>query len=91
MYKKINDEMIPIEYVPHEHVAELDYEPSFWFNNHRYMIDEFVRTHNNPWCSFYVPEYIHAVQMDGSPESYENPLYLELIEDSAVNIYIREE
>lgn len=91
MYQKINDEPIPIECVPHEHITELDYEPSFWFENHRYMISDFLRTHDNPWCVFDVPEYIHAILMDGSARSYENPFYLQLIGDSHVNIYMRKD
>ena len=88
VFKKLNDEPVEIEEVEDEHEAENDFKPSFWFNNRRYFIENFVRVHNNPWMGSVeeYPEYIHAVES----ENYFSPLYIELIGDSAVNVY-REE
>ena len=81
---KQNDEPIPIEEVEDEHYEELDFEPSFWWNNHRYYLKDFIKYHNNPWVSdFGIPDYIHAVEAD----NYYHSLYIELIGDEYVNIY----
>lgn len=86
-YKKINDEPIEIEHVEDEHDEERDFVPSFWLAaagyNRRYYIDDFMRTHNNPWIYDEYPEHIHGVQTD----EYYRPLYIELISDVAVNVY----
>ena len=80
---KLNDEPIEIEYVEDEHQEERDFTPSFWFNNRRYYLDDFMRTHNNPWIADTYPENIHGYESD----EYYNPLYIELIGDEAVNVY----
>ena len=75
---------IPIEYVEDEHDPEKDFSPSFWWNNHRYYCENFIRCHNNPWigpCDF--PEYIHAYEAD----NYCHPLFLELIDNESINVY----
>jgi len=83
-FVKLNDEPIEIEYVPDEHEEENDFKPSFWFNNRRYFLENFVRTHNNPWIGDAgFPEEIHAYEAD----TYWRPLFIELIDDSAVNVY----
>lgn len=82
-YIKINDEPIEIEYIEDEHDEERDYEASFWVNNRRYYLSDFLRTHNNPWVGGDFPEYIHGVET----EEYYNPIYIELIGDEAVNVY----
>lgn len=87
-FKKISREPIPVELVEDEHEAENDFKPSFWFNNRRYFLENFIRTHNTPWLGAFekFPEYIHAVEA----ESYFHPLYIELIGDVAVNVYEEE-
>lgn len=82
-WEKLNKEPIRIETVPDEHDESLDFEPSFWWNNRRYHLKNFIRTHNNPWVGGQWPEFIHAYEA----EEYHNPLYIELIGDDAVNIY----
>ena len=82
-YKKLNDEPIEIESVEDEHEEKNDFEPSFWWRNRRYFLKDFTRTHNNPWCSGNFPEHIHGMES----ENYYCPLYIELIGDSAVNVY----
>ena len=87
-YKKLNDEPIEIEYVEDEHDEALDFQPSFWYWNRRYYLDNFVRVHNNPWMIFggaldEYPENIHAVEID----EYHNPLYIEVVGGDAVNVY----
>ena len=46
---KQNKEPVPIECVPDEHEEARDFLPSFWWNNRRYFIQDFIRCHNNPW------------------------------------------
>lgn len=84
-YKRLNDEPLEIEYVEDEHQEENDFKPSFWFNNKRYFIDDFTRTHDNPWVGGDWPEFIHAFES----EEYYHPLYIELIGDCVVNVYER--
>lgn len=82
-YIKINEEPVEIEYVEDEHNEERDFEPSFWINNRRYFIADFIRTHNNPWVGGEWPDYIHGFEA----EEYYHPIYIELIGDYAVNVY----
>jgi len=84
-YVKQNEEPIEIEYVEDEHDEEKDYEPSFWWNNKRYFLEDFGRTHDNLWTPFdEIPDYIHAYEMN----EYYNPLFIELVGgDQAVNVY----
>lgn len=82
-YKKLNVEPIAIEYVEDEHEEEKDFQPSFWWDNKRYYLEGFIRTHNNPWCSGEFPKYIHGYESD----SYFHPLFIEIVGDEAVNVY----
>ena len=83
-YVKLNDEPIEIEYVADEHEEENDLKPSFWFNNKRNFLENFIRTHNNPWVGGEWPEYIHGYESD----VYYKPLFTELVGgDQAVNVY----
>ena len=87
-FVKINEEPIEIEYVEDEHEESRDFDPSFWYYNKRYYLDDFIRVHDNPWMTFgglldEWPEYIHGVEAD----EYYHPLYIELIGDEAVNVY----
>ena len=68
---KQNSEPVPIECVEDEHEESRDFQPSFWWNNRRYFIQDFIRCHNNPWigCAEY-PEHIPAYEAD----QYVNPL-----------------
>ena len=86
-YTRQNIDPIEIEYVEDEHDETRDFQPSFWYDNHRFYLDNFIRTHNNPWMSGDFPEYIHGVEAD----EYYNPLFIELISDVAVNVYREEE
>ena len=82
-YIKLNDEPIEIEFVEDEHDGARDFTPSFWWNNRRYYLDDFTRTHNNPWIGGEWPENIHAFESN----EYYSPLYIELVGDEAVNVY----
>ncbi len=82
-YFKVNDEPIPIEYVPDEHEAENDFKASFWFYNKRYFLENFIRAHNNPWITDNFPEHIHGMEA----ENYFHPVFIELISDEYVNVY----
>lgn len=83
-FRKLNDEPIEIEYVEDEHEESRDFQPSFWFENSRHFLDDYVRVHNNPWIGGEWPEFIHG--MEGSV--YFRTLFIELVDgDSAVNVY----
>ena len=83
-YVKLNEEPIEIEYVEDEHDEERDFQPSFWFENRRYFLNDFMRTHNNPWIGDNYPDYIHGYEAD----EYYHPLFIELVGgDVAVNVY----
>ena len=72
---KQNSEPVPIECVEDEHEESRDFQPSFWWNNRRYFLDNFTRCHNNPWLGYTeYPEHIHAFESD----NYHDPLFLEL-------------
>ena len=71
-YVKMNDQPVPIERVEDEHEACNDYEPSFWWNNHRNFLFNFTSARGNPWTGV----------MDV------HPLLLEFVDgNTAVNIY----
>ena len=84
---KQNDEPVEIECVEDEHEEARDFQPSFWWNNRRYYLDDFIRCHNNPWVGGEFPEHIHGYEAD----NYWNPLFIELIGDEFVNIYEEQE
>lgn len=82
-FVRMNDGPVEIESVIDEHDENMDYEPSFWWNNRRYYLTNFIRCHNNPWIYDDFPPYIHAYESD----NYYSPLYIELLDDSSINIY----
>ena len=75
-WEKLNNKPLPIEYLPDEHDDAKDFEPSFWWNNRRYYVCEFIRCHNNPWmgCSEF-PKFIHGMEAD----EYIRPLFIQLV------------
>jgi hypothetical protein len=87
MYKfdRLNVEMIPIEQIEDEHDSNKDFHESFWWNNRRYYIEDFMRVHNNIWFpqGEEYPDYIHGIETD----NYYNPIFIELIDDEYVNVY----
>ena len=90
-FVKLNDEPIEIEYVEDEHDESRDFQPSFWWWNRRYYLDDFIRIHNNLWVSPVYdeyPEYIHAYESD----NYHNPLYVEIVDGGDyINVYEEKE
>ena len=85
-FKRVNPSPIEVESVIDEHDENRDFELSFWFNNRRYYMNDFIRVHNNPWIYDDYPEYIHGYES----ENYYNPLYIELLEDNEhINVYER--
>ena len=84
-FVKINEEPIPIEYVEDEHEESRDFEPSFWWWNRRYYLDDFIRMHNNPWIGngSEFPDYIHGMESD----QYFHPVFIELVDGEYVNVY----
>ena len=88
-YEKVNAE--PLEIVTTGYTYAGFNEPergtceAFWFDGRYYNLDEFARTHNNPWMGGDYPDYIHGVEI----ENYYNPIYIEVIEayDPCVNVY----
>ena len=83
-YTKQNEDWIEIEYVEDEHDEERDFQPSFWWNNRRYYLDDFLRCHNNPWVSDNFPEYIHGYEVN----EYYRPLFIEIADSGdCLNVY----
>lgn len=83
-YVKQNEDWIEIEYVEDEHDEERDFQPSFWWNNRRYYLDDFLRCHNNPWVSDNFPEYIHGYEAN----EYYHPLFIEIADSGdCLNVY----
>ena len=83
-FKRVNPSPIEVESVIDEHDENRDFELSFWFNNRRYYMNDFIRVHNNPWIYDDYPEYIHGYES----ENYYKPLYIELLEDNEhINVY----
>lgn len=86
MYKMVSD-WIEIEHVEDEHEESNDFKASFWYNNHRYFMEDFLKAHDNAWGSIPdAPEYIHAYESN----EYYNPLFIELSESGdAVRVYMK--
>lgn len=85
-YVRLNDHPIAIEYVADEHDPDRDFTPSFWYGNERHYLDDFVRTHDNPWVGgdWGWPDHIHGYEAD----NYYNPLFIEVVDGGdAVNVY----
>lgn len=85
-YVKVNDDWIEIEYVEDEHDEEKDFVPSFWWDNKRYYLDNFVRVHNNPYMGGIndAPDYIHGYEAD----NYWCPIFIEIADSGdCVNVY----
>lgn len=76
-FRKLNVEPIDIVY-------DLDGRAYFEWDKRNYHLDNFIRTHHNPWIGGNFPEYIHGYEAD----NYYNPLFIELISDEAVNVYM---
>lgn len=84
-YIKVNKEPIEITYHPDED-DRYNYEPSFVLNGMRYWLKDFIRTKNSPWVQQdYFPEYIDAFQGN----EYHFPLFLHLIDDCQLDVYIQ--
>lgn len=81
-WQKLNADPIPIEMVEDEHEEALDFEPSFWFDNRRYYLKDFACT-KNPWVGGEWPDFIHGYEM----ETYYSPLFIEVLDSEAVNVY----
>ena len=62
----------------------------FIFKKVRYYLDDFIRTHNNPWLADIYPDNIIAVNTSNY-NSYCDPLFIEIIDtfDILVNVYER--
>lgn len=86
-FVKQNSEPILIEHVIDEHDENKDFYPSFCFNNRRYYLEDFISV-NTPFVGLYydIPDYIHGVES----ENYINPLFVEILSDEFINIYIEE-
>lgn len=83
-FARLNEEPIAIERVEDEHEAARDYTPSFWWWNRRYYLEDFTHVHNNPFMGVSeYPEYIHMIEA----EKYVRPLLIELVGNTAVNVY----
>lgn len=78
-YTKLNQDPIAIDY-------NVDGQPIFNFNDTEYNLDDFVRTHDNPWAYDDFPEHIHGYYAN----DYYNPVYVGLSDDGdTVDVYSR--
>ena len=91
---KQNDEPISIEWVQREEDSCRLYEdlvPSFWFENERHYLDEYIRCHDNAWVSSSkFPEFIHGF------DCFDYGIYIkfvEIVDDDHINVWrnVREE
>lgn len=57
---------------------EYSQEPSFWWNKSRHFMSDFNKCNFSHW-----PGYIHAFEA----ESYNQPLYIEIIDGETINIW----
>ena len=78
-YKKLNEEPVEIEY---GYTSEDEF--FFLWDGIKYNLSDFIRTHNNPWVADNFPDYIHGFEQG----NYYNPIFIELVGDEAVNIYM---
>lgn len=75
---------VPVEYVEDEHDESRDFQPSFWYWNRRYYLEDFVRVHGNPWIYDDYPEEVQGMEAD----EYYHPLFIGYDEAlEAVTIY----
>lgn len=85
-FVKLNEEPIALNFI---YVDENDDSVDeskivFEFEGVEFDLEEFVKVRNNPWLTTEeYPDYIHAIHMS----SYGRPLYLELVDEEAVNLY----
>ena len=90
---KQNEEPIEIEYMPdpdRENDLFCDYVPMFEFEGEYHRLDNYVRTHDNPWCpggNDIYPSYIHAYDCFDYTRYVK---YVEVVDDDHINVY-REE
>lgn len=77
-FVKLNDEPIEIEYGDNDNYV-------FTFDGQTYDLNDFIRTHDNAWAKYDVPDYIHGVYA----YDYSNPIWIELVDnrDDYVNVY----
>lgn len=90
-YKRISD-WLEIEYREateemKEYLDEEEYfQPGFEWDDIFYYLDDFVRTHSNPWSNMHTPTYIHGYDST----DWCNPLFIELADSGdAVRLYER--
>ena len=85
IYTKLNEEPIEIEYVSDPDDSSEEWQPSFLFDDKRWLLRDFVRTHNNPWGGINdCPEYIHGYYA----HDCWNPYFIGLVGgDEAVDVY----
>ena len=82
-YEKLNVEPLGIDYEANEDNDDI-MEYFMWGGEKHYLCD-FIRTHNNPWTGkMDVPDYIHGYEAD----NYWNPLFVELLDDGGLNLYM---
>lgn len=85
MCLQLNEKPIRVDRIEDEHEEKNDFKPSFWFENKRWFLEDFIGRYT-PWTHNYddLPDYIHGIEAD----NYVNPLLIELVkEGEAVNVY----
>ncbi len=76
-WEKVNDQPIKVDF------SLKDGLPSFWWNNTRHFMEDFIRCHNNPYFPGQWPDFVHAYEA----ESNNHPLFIEMVEGDCVNIW----
>lgn len=88
VWVKQNMEPISIEWVPREDGScklYPDFVPSFWFEDERHYLDEYIRCHDNVWVGDgNFPEFIHG--FDGFDYS-DYVKFVEIVDDDHVNVW----
>ena len=85
-FVKLNDEPIALNFIyAYKNDGSVDdLMVVFEFEGVEFDLEKFVKVRNNPWLTTEeYPDYIHAIHMS----SYGRPLYLELVDEEAVNLY----
>ena len=86
-YVKLNEEPIEIENIEVEETENenLVFEEGFEWDGRNYFLSDFIRTHNNPYIGGIkdCPDYIHGYWAN----DYWSPLFIEIVNGEAVNVY----
>lgn len=90
-FVKQNDKSILIERVEDEHEESKDYVLSFWFENRRHYVDDFVIADLSLVDEDGCGEMSVYRQNDGTRGAFENPMYIVWTGEDDIDIYREQE